>query len=229
MFSRHVLWLIVLSATATVWGANNQPADPDPNRFAQEIRAFEEWDSKNAVPAEPVLFVGSSTIRLWRTHECFPDLPVINRGFGGAHICDVVHYADRVVLPYKPKVIVFYAGDNDIADGKSAQRVLEDCRRFTEIVHQKLPTTRIVFLAIKPSEQRRSFWPEMSEANGLIRDFSRQDKRLLFADLTVPLLGADGKPQSELFLADKLHLSTIGYSVWTRALTPILQQALASQ
>jgi lysophospholipase L1-like esterase len=229
MSSRNALWMVVLFATATVWGGGNQPADPDPNRFAQEIRAFEEWDSKNAGPAEPVLFVGSSTIRMWRTHESFPDLPIVNRGLGGSHISDVIHYADRVVLPYKPKVIVFYAGDNDIARGKSAQRVFEDYRRFAQVVHQKLPATRIIFLAIKPSEQRWSLWPAMCKANELVRDFSQQDKRLVFADLTAPLLGADGKPQSELFLNDKLHLSTIGYSLWTSSLAPILRQALASQ
>jgi lysophospholipase L1-like esterase len=229
MFSRYALWLVVLFATATLCDGGNQPADPDPNRFAQEIRAFEDWDSKNAVPADSVLFVGSSTIRLWRTHESFPDLPIVNRGFGGSHVSDVIHFADRIVLPYKPKVIVFYAGDNDIAAGKSAQRVFEDYERFTEIVRQKLPATRIIFLAIKPSEQRWSFWPEMRRANELTREFSQQDKRLLFADLTAPLLGADGKPQSELFLNDKLHLSTIGYSVWTSSLAPILRQALAPQ
>jgi lysophospholipase L1-like esterase len=203
--------------------------DPDPNRFAGEIKAFAEWDSKNAVPAEPVLFVGSSSARMWRTHESFPDLPVVNRGFGGSHISDVIFYADRVVLPYRPRVIVFYAGDNDIAGGKSAQRVAQDYRRFVTLVHAKLPATRIVFVTIKPSGQRWSLWPEMNKANALIQDFCKQDARLSFADLATPLLDAGGKPRSDLFLPDQLHLNAQGYALWTKALNPVLSEATASR
>lgn len=206
-----------------------QVADPDPNRFAAEIKAFAEWDSKNAVPTEPVLFVGSSSIRMWRTHESFPDLPVVNRGFGGSHISDVIYYVDRVVLPYKPKVLVFYAGDNDIAGGKPAQRVLEDYRKFVKLVHAQLPATRILFITIKPSNQRWSLWPEMNKANELVRDFCGRDDRLFFADLATPLLGGDGTPQPDLFLSDRLHLSPQGYAVWARTLSPILSQALLRQ
>ena len=205
------------------------PSDPDPNRFAGEIKAFAEWDSKNATPAEPVLFAGSSTARMWRTHESFPDLPVVNRGFGGSHISDVIHYAEQVVLPYKPKVIVFYAGDNDIAGGKPAQRVADDYRRFVTIVHAKLPDVRIVFLSIKPSGQRWSLWPEANKANALVQDFCKQDKRLFFADLATPLLGADGRPKADLFLADQLHLNPQGYAVWAKAFRPILDEVLASR
>src|SRR5512146_2789048 len=137
MSTRKVLLLCVLSLTGIVSGAASQPADPDPNRFAQEIKAFAEWDSKNAVPANPVLFVGSSSIRLWRTHESFPDLPVVNRGFGGSQISDAIHFADRLVLAYRPKIVVFYSGGNDIAAGRSAARVLEDYRRFVQFVHAR--------------------------------------------------------------------------------------------
>lgn len=158
MFAGQILLFSILSAIAAI-STDNARADPDPNRFAGEIKTFAEWDSKNAVPAEPVLFVGSSSIRMWRTHESFPDLPIVNRGFGGSHISDVIYCAEQVVLPYRPKVLVFYAGDNDIAGGKSAQRVLEDYRRFVKLVHAKLPAARIVFVAIKPSGQRWSLWP----------------------------------------------------------------------
>ncbi len=220
------LLLFVLSVLA-VLATNGRAADPDPNRFAAEIKAFAEWDSKNAAPAEPVLFVGSSSARMWRTRESFPDLPVINRGFGGSHVFDVIHYADRIVLPYRPRVIVFYAGDNDIAGDKSPQRVADDYRRFVKLVHAKLPATRIVYITIKPSGSRWALWPQMDKTNALIRDFCRQDERLFWADLATPLLGSDGMPMSELFLADRLHLSAQGYVVWTRALRPVLTKALA--
>ena len=224
----QVLLLSILSTIAAV--ATETPrTDPDPNRFAAEIKAFTEWDSKNAFPSESVLFVGSSSARMWRTRESFPDLPVVNRGFGGSHISDVIYHAEQVVLPYKPRVIVFYAGDNDIAGGKSVRRVAEDYRRFVRLVHASLPTTRIVFITIKPSGQRGSLWPEMNEANTLIQGFCEQDDRLFFADLATPLLGPDGKPKSNLFLSDQLHLNPQGYAIWTKALRPILSSVLASR
>ena len=225
---RALLALVLLSCVSAVT-AQVQPADPDPNRFAKEIEAFGEWDSKNAAPAEPILFVGSSSIRMWRTRECFGDLPVINRGFGGSHISDHIHFVGRIVWPYKPRVIVFYAGDNDLAAGKSAQRVFDDYRKFVGIVRAKLPETRIIFVSIKPSESRWSLWPQAKKANEFVQGLCREDDRLFYTDLATPLLGPDGKPRNELFLGDKLHLNAAGYGVWTQALTPILRQALASR
>jgi lysophospholipase L1-like esterase len=229
VFSRSIALLIVSLGAVAALSAGNKPlADPDPNRFAQEIQAFAEWDSKNAVPAEPVLFVGSSSIRLWRTHESFADLPIINRGFGGSQISDIIHFADRIVLAYQPRAIVFYAGNNDIAGGKSAQRVFEDYRKFVRLVHARLPAARVVFLAINPSRSRWPFWPEVQKANGLVQDFCQSDPRLVFAEGSGLFLGADGLPDSSLFLSDQLHLNAQGYAVWTKALAPILQKVLAS-
>ncbi len=221
-----IVGLAVVRILAQAGGS--QPADPDPNRFATEIKAFAEWDSRNAVPADPVLFVGSSSIRLWRTHESFPDLPVINRGFGGSQVSDVLHFADRIVFPYKASVIVFYAGDNDLAAGKSAQRVFDDCRRFIGLVHARQPATRIVLIDIKPSRARWSLWPEAKKANDLLADFCKSDNRLSFTDLGTPLLGPDGMPAADLFLKDQLHLNDRGYAVWNKALTPVLRKIFVS-
>jgi len=228
MCSAQVLLCSTLLMVPVMLTGSGEASDPDPNRFAKQIETFTEWDSRNAVPADPVLFVGSSSIRLWRTHEGFPDLPVVNRGFGGSHISDVIHFSDRVVLPYEAQVIAFYAGDNDVAGGKSAQRVFEDYRRFVGLVHAAKPDTRIVFLPIKPSRARWALWPTMAKANDFIRDWCQQDKRLSFADLATPLLGSDGMPRRELFLKDQLHLSPDGYAVWNKALAPVLAEALAS-
>ncbi len=228
MSAREVLLLCVLSFSGSVWGGENQPADPDPNRFAQEIKAFTEWDSKNAVPADPVLFVGSSSIRLWRTHESFPDLPVVNRGFGGSQISDAIHLADRLVLAYQPKVVVFYSGGNDIAAGKSTARVVADYRRFLQLLQARQPQVRVIVLAINPSRSRWKFWPEMQKVNGLVQRFCQSDPRLIFADFSARFLRADGLPDSSLFLQDELHLNAKGYAVWTQALTPVLRQVLAS-
>lgn len=220
-------WISVCGA-AVSWAGAGEVADPDPNRFEKEIASFAEWDSKNAVPVDSILFVGSSSIRMWKTHESFPQWPVVNRGFGGSHISDVVHFADRIVLPYAPKLIVFYAGDNDVGGGKSASRVLCDYKRFVELIQAKLPDTGIVFIGIKPSGLRWSLWPEMNKANNLIEAFSEKSGRLFFADLGTPLLGADGKPDDGLFRDDRLHLNAKGYRIWTGTLRPIIEKALAA-
>jgi lysophospholipase L1-like esterase len=207
----------------TAYGLARESDDPDPARFAADIRAFESWDSRNSYPRDAVLFVGSSSIRMWRTAESFPEMPVINRGFGGSHISDANHYIDRVVLKYAPRTIVFYAGDNDIAAGKSPQQVAEDYRRFVTTVHQWLPETRMIYLPIKPSTLRWKLWPQMQEANELIAEFSASDNRLDYADTAAPLLGEDGQPRRDLLLEDGLHLNAEGYRVWTKILTPLLQ------
>ena len=150
-----------------VGAGEGPPADPDPNRFAAEIKAFAEWDSRNAVPADPVLFVGSSSIRLWRTHESFPDLPVVNRGFGGSQVSDLLHFADRVVFPYKPSVIVFYAGDNDLAAGKSAQRGLRGLP----------PVYRAC--ARPPAGERASFFSASNPAAPAGRSGPKREKRTI--------------------------------------------------
>jgi len=204
---------------------DSQRTKPESNRWEQTIRTFEDWDSKNSFPLDAVLFVGSSSIRLWPTREHFPEFPVINRGFGGCHISDVNYFANRIVLPYRPGVIVFYAGDNDIAGKKTPQRVFDDYRKFVNLVHKELAATRIIFVGIKPSLSRWSLWPLMNEVNSMIKDFSDKDDRLFVFDSASPLLGSDGKPKVRLFLKDNLHLNSKGYEAWTGALKPIIKKA----
>jgi lysophospholipase L1-like esterase len=159
---------------------------------------------------------------MWQTAESFPDLAVINRGFGGSHASDVNHFAERIVFKYSPRTIVFYAGDNDVADGKTAEQVAGDFRRFVALVHGRLPGTRIVYLPIKPSLARWLMWPRMREANGLVHEFIRGNDRLTYVDTATPMLGADGQPRRELFFDDGLHLNDLGYRLWTAALRETL-------
>lgn len=227
---RANIWaLFFVFGVAVLSGGAEPAAGPEANRWEETISRFEEWDSKNTHACDAVLFVGSSSIRMWRTRECFGDFPVINRGFGGSQICDVNYFAHRIVLPYRPKVIVFYAGDNDIAAGKSPQRVFDDYRHFVKLVHDKLPKTRIIFVSIKPSASRWSLWPEMKKANLMVREFCEKDGRLFFFDAATPLLGEDGKPDAELFLSDQLHLNSKGYKIWTEPLRPIIRDAMKSR
>lgn len=190
-------------------------ANPDPFRFKPEIQAFEAWDAKNASPRDAVLFAGSSSVRMWRSAEDFPDLPVINRGFGGAHISDVNYYAELVALKYQPRVIVFYCGDNDIEAGKSPEQVLADFKWFVSRAHRQLPDTRILYLPIKPSLARWEKWPQMRDVNEFVRQLADDDERLTYVDTATPMLGADGRPRPELFIDDGLHLNEAGYRLWS--------------
>ena len=199
--------------------------DPDPMRFDKQIKGFLKWDSQNSVPDDAVLFVGSSSIRMWQTHRSFPGLKVINRGFGGSHTSDAIYFADKIVFPYKPKTIVFYEGDNDIASGKTPERVLKDYKTFVRLVKKKLPRTPIIFIAIKPSLSRWSVWPKMKEANDMIKAFSDNDKRLFYVDTSTKLIAGDGKPDDGLFLKDNLHMNDKGYKVWTSLLRPVIAAA----
>jgi lysophospholipase L1-like esterase len=211
---------IVLAAAAVAYAADDTPVDS----LEKEIRAFEEKDRKQAPEPGAVLFLGSSSIRQWDTTKAFPDSKIINRGFGGSQIADSVHFADRIALPYKPRLIVFYAGDNDIAAGKSADEVFADFKEFVGKIHASLPKTRIAFIAIKPSPLRWKFFDTQCRANDRIREFINSDGRLSYIDVVKPMLGDDGEPRRELFKKDNLHLSDEGYRLWTRLVNPFLDE-----
>ena len=216
------LWLLnsdVLAKEATAPAAK-KPAGPA--RFESEIAAFEKWDHQNAVPQNCILFVGSSTIRLWQTADAFPDLPVINRGFGGSTIPDVNHFADRVVFKYKPRTIVFYAGDNDIAAGHSPDKVFADYETFAKSVHERLPSTKLIYLAIKPRLFRFKLGPQSNPVNRGLKFIINKHGHDLYVDTATPILGADGQPRKELFRDDGLHMNPKGYEAWNSVLAPIL-------
>src|SRR5882757_10402316 len=191
-------------------------------RFENEITAFEAYDHKNAPPRDCILFVGSSTIRLWQTADSFPALPVINRGFGGSTIPDVNYFADRIVFKYKPRTIVFYAGDNDIAAGLSPNNVFADFEVFAKSVHERLPNTKLVYLAIKPSPLRWKLWPQSQTANARIKELMAKNGHDRYVDAATPILGDNGQPRKELFRDDGLHMNPKGYSLWNEILLPVI-------
>jgi lysophospholipase L1-like esterase len=217
-------WTIACIIAANAHVAQPESPDSDPTRFDAEIAAFENWDRQNSFPRDAVLFVGSSSIRMWQTAECFPDLSVINRGFGGSHISDVNHFAERIVFKYKPRLIVFYAGDNDIESGKTPQQVFGDFQEYARRLHERMPETTIVYLPIKPSPARWPKWPRMQEVNTQVKKLAHSDRRVIYVDAATPMLGEDDQPRRDLFLDDGLHLNDKGYKLWTRVLSPILLQ-----
>jgi len=191
--------------------------------FEKEILAFEAADKTNPPPAGATLFIGSSSIRLWTTlAEDFPKHQVINRGFGGSQIIDSVRYAKRIVLPYKPRLIVLYAGGNDINGGKTPEQVAADYRAFVKIVHDALPATRIAYISIAPNPARWTQVDRVRAANSLIEAHTRTDERLAFINVFPKMLGEDGQPLPEIYVADRLHMNPKGYELWRGIVGPVL-------
>ncbi len=209
-------------ASSTLNSCRSSVAEPPGSsaKWEAAIAQFEAEDMERPPTAGGVMFLGSSSIRLWDTKKCFPDLLVVNRGFGGSQIADSRFYAHRIVVPHKPRVIVFYAGDNDIAAGKTADTVLADYQAFVEEIHRHLPKARIVFIAIKPSIARWHLIETIRAANRLVRELSSRNPLLEFVDVFAPMIGSDGRPRKKLFAKDGLHLNDSGYQLWTTLVAP---------
>ena len=214
---------LALAAVLTV-SAQQPPAAPlDPERFEPEIRKFEEADRVTPPPEDSIVFVGSSSIRRWDTLALdFPGRPVLNRGFGGSEASDVVRYADRVILRYRPSRVVFYAGDNDLARGKTPEAIAGDVKRLWELVGSRLPQAKMAIISVKPSFARWSLVSKTRETNELLRRLAASDARLTYIDVFTPMIGADGKPIAGHFVEDGLHLTAAGYRVWTKAVAPFV-------
>jgi lysophospholipase L1-like esterase len=211
-------WSLTTTLLLFVFTGTLQSAEPPKkeNRWEKTIQRFEAGDAKSPPKAGGILFIGSSSIRGWKLGEFFSDLSVINRGFGGSQIVDSTQFAERIVFPYKPKTIVLYAGDNDVAAGKSPKQVAADYGAFVAKVQAALPNTKIVYIAIKPSIKRWALVEKMREANRLIRTATEKDSLQAFVDIDKPMIGADGRPRKELFLKDGLHLNADGYKLWAK-------------
>jgi lysophospholipase L1-like esterase len=192
------------------------------DKWAQEMAAFEEQDRKDPAVGG-VVFVGSSSIRLWDLKKYFPGVTALNRGFGGSVIPDSTAHVDLLVIKHKPHTVIFYAGDNDIAAGRTPQQVFDDYKAFVQKVQAALPATRIAFIAIKPSIQRWALIDSIRAANALVLEFARSDERLGFVDVDGPMLGWDEKPRKDLFVADGLHMTAKGYELWTSLVRPFLE------
>jgi len=196
---------------------------PPPQHWQADIDALVAGDSAHPPPQHGVLFVGSSSIRMWTTlATAFPGVPVVNRGFGGSAIADSTFYADRIITACHPKVIVMYAGDNDIAEGDTPRQVLDGFKAFVGRVRHDLPDVAIAYISIKPSLARFAMWPQMREANRLISEWSRTQSRVAFVDVAPKMLDAHGEPRAELLREDGLHMTRAGYAIWIEALEPVL-------
>lgn len=201
-------------------------AQTKPDRFESAIVKFEQEDQEKGYQPEAVLFTGSSSIRMWKTlTEDMAPIPVINRGFGGSTIPEVLHYADRIILPHQPKYIVLYCGENDLSnDDTKAKVALNSFKAFHSYLQENLPDTKLYFIAIKPSIKREKYWPKLQQANRKISKFISKQDNYFFVDTASEMVDSNGIVLQDIFVDDNLHMNAKGYEIWTSVLKPILEK-----
>jgi len=200
--------------------------------FESEIAAYEQQDRLHPPKPGCIVFTGSSSIRFWDTlSDDMKPLDAINRGFGGSQLFQVNRYATRIVLPYRPRAVVVYAGENDMSwpYHKSADTVLADFRKFVNLIHATLPDAWIFYISMKPDPLRWSNWPALARANKMIEDFCRTQNRVDFIEVSAAMLDAHGLPRREIFRFDGLHMNAQGYVLWTSIIKPVLLSRLGPQ
>ena len=213
-------FLLVLSSVAAAQAPYTREKE-----WSRDMAQLADIDTKQTPPIDAVVFTGSSTIRMWTSlRSDFPRVNVINRGFGGSRLDDLVFFAPKVVLPYKPKMIVVYSGENDIEAKERAENALADFKDFIAFRDKNLPKTPIIYLSIKPSILRWNIWPEMKRGNELIEAETKLHKNVRFVDISAKMLASGGgKPPADIFLADGLHLNAKGYAILREALLPFVK------
>jgi lysophospholipase L1-like esterase len=214
--------LILLLAGITITGYTQQKLD----KFESAILEYEKQDQKNGHQPGAVLFTGSSSIRMWKSlADDMAPIPVLNRGFGGSTIPEVTYYADRILLPHQPKIIVFYCGENDLSnDEAKSDLALKSFKQFHTYMKKNLPETKVFFIAIKPSISRWHYWTKMSEANEKIEKFINRKDNYFFVDTASGMLDENGTVLQDIFIKDNLHMNEKGYDIWTKILKPILEK-----
>lgn len=220
-FEQYCLYLFFFLVFAK--GVNAQEGLP----FGNEITAFLKNDSSNPAPKNAILFVGSSSFTKWTdVQSYFPGYPIINRGFGGSSLPDVIRYANQIIIAYHPKQIFIYCGENDLAasDRVSADTVLERYKTLHKIIRKALPEVQIDYVSIKPSPSRWRLEPVIVAANKKIKRFIKRDQKAAYLNVHDDMLGIDGKVKADIFINDQLHMNAKGYAIWQKIILPYLMQ-----
>ncbi|MDN3657737.1 GDSL-type esterase/lipase family protein [Ferruginibacter paludis] len=202
------------------------PVKAQTEPFYNDIQSFKEQDSTAFPPKHAILFVGSSSFTKWKdVQSYFPDYPIVNRGFGGSSLPDVIHFANDIIIPYLPKQIVIYCGENDLAGSDTTVNGKVVFNRFKQLftlIRQQLPTVSIAYVSMKPSPSRKHLWPKMTAGNTLIKKFLAKQKKTAFIDVYHKMFNADGTVMNDIFLEDNLHMNAKGYAIWQKAIAPFL-------
>ena len=217
--------LIVLTFNLSLEVASARQELGTSSKWEKSITKFETADVANPPPKGGIEFIGSSTMTKWTTlAQDFPGLPVFNRGFGGSQIKDTTFFAARIIIPYAPRIIVFHAGDNDLAAGATPEQVIADLKELIELVHAKLPETEFCYISLKPSVKRERLRLEQQKVNEGAMELSKSNSRFHYIDQYHMVTDAMGNPRPELFAADALHLSEAGYKLLVELVHPFLKK-----
>ena len=218
--SAGLLLCFLLSCNEYSQQAKTEPVPP----YWEDIRDFKKQDSLSFPPDNAILFIGSSSFTLWTdVQDYFPGYTIINRGFGGSTLALQIYYAQDIIFPYKPKQIVIYCGENDLAfEGVSAAEVFERFKKLFQIIRGKFTDIPVAYISMKPSPSRRHLIPMMREGNKLIKDFLSNQENTVFIEVHKLMLDASGEPISEIFLDDSLHMNAKGYAIWQKEIKPRL-------
>ena len=184
-----------------------------------EIQAFERLDKTQTYAEDAILFIGSSSIRLWKTlEEDMKPYPVIQRGYGGAHFRDMVFFTDRILADHPLSMVVCFVANDISGSGKDGtpQEVLKLFKYFIKQVIAKHPSIPIMQVAITPTQSRWRLWPQINVVNQLIRAYCEKTENLYFINTVPEFLDEHGKPKPQWFVGDQLHLNKKGYEVWNR-------------
>jgi len=196
---------------------------PKPHRFEQAIQIFEAKDRKNPPPKNAVLFIGSSSIRMWpQLAQDFPEHQVIQRGFGGSRTEDVLYFYHRIVTPYQPKTIVYFEGVNDINIGRSPDSVVANTERFLQQVARDLPETKVIILSTTISVKKRDLKEKYLATNTLLEKMVQQYPKAQYLDLVPDMLDKNGLPRKEIFSKDSTHMNPTGYQIWAEKVRPFI-------
>jgi lysophospholipase L1-like esterase len=216
---KNIVLAFLLSITIGSASAQTTPA------FWQDIVAFKKLDANQKMPTNAILFVGSSSFTKWQNvNEYFPGYTIINRGFGGSSLPDLIRYTYDIILPYQPKQVVIYCGENDLAsaDSTSAIEVFNRFKTLFGMIRVNLPKTNIAFVSMKPSPVRASIQGKLKEANKLIKTFIANKKNASYINIYEVMLDSKGQMREELYVSDRLHMKPEGYVIWQKAISPFL-------
>jgi lysophospholipase L1-like esterase len=213
----------ILAATQIFASATAQSAYTVQDRFESKVRDYEAQDHASPPPKHAILFAGDSQLYRWKTiHEDLPEYTLINRGIDSFQLPDLIHYVDRLVLPYEPRLIVLHVGGNDVHNGHSPAQVLEDFKTFVAHVREKYPKVTIIFSSLTPGPGRWDEAPQRVETNRVLRAYIATQQKLEFVDLWNAMLTPDGKPRDDLWVADRVHPNHEGYLIRVKLTKPLL-------
>lgn len=196
------------------------------DRFEKEIIKFENEDRRNGVKQNTILFTGSSSIRMWKTlKKDMAPMKVLNRGFGGSKIPEITYYADRIIKPHQPDILVFYCGENDLSNDETKSKdVLKSFKKFSKYMKKNLPDTKVFFIAMKPTIRRWRYWQKLSEGNKKIEKFVNRKYNYYYIDTASKMLDEKNRVMQDIFIKDNLHMNPNGYAIWTEIIRPILEE-----